>query len=95
MLSEEQLDLICNSACDIAIKTGVIIYKKQFIELAKGYREATELRALAARLAGALEELMAWQNGPPLITYMPGWSKAMNEAGEALAASKALLGDGE
>jgi hypothetical protein len=33
-----------------------------------------------AALRDALEELMAWQNGPPLETYIEGWTKAMENA---------------
>lgn len=35
-------------------------------------------------LAEALEELVSWQNGPPLITYEKGWNRAMELAENAL-----------
>jgi hypothetical protein len=53
-------------------------------------RAALQARAEAAEaevaaLRGALEELMDWQNGPPLITYTEGWNAAMAKARAALA----------
>lgn len=35
-------------------------------------------------LADALEELMTWQNGPPLVTYEENWMAAMNRARELI-----------
>jgi hypothetical protein len=45
--------------------------------------EAAEAREAALR--EALEELMAWQNGPPLFTYTEGWNTVMAKAREVLA----------
>ena len=36
------------------------------------------------KLRGALQELVDWQNGPPLVTYTDGWNKAMEKARAAL-----------
>ena len=36
------------------------------------------------RLREALQELVDWQNGPPLVTYTDGWNKAMEKARAAL-----------
>jgi len=36
------------------------------------------------RLREALQELVDWQNGPPLVTYTDGWNKAMEKASAAL-----------
>jgi hypothetical protein len=35
-------------------------------------------------LREALQELVDWQNGPPLVTYTDGWNKAMEKARAAL-----------
>ena len=35
-------------------------------------------------LEEAMEELMGWQNGPPLITYEKGWTAAYNRCCELL-----------
>jgi hypothetical protein len=48
--------------------------------------EAAEAREKALR--EALENLMDWQNGPPLITYTEGWTAAMEQARAALAVRK-------
>lgn len=36
------------------------------------------------RLRAALENLMDWQHGPPLIRSAKGWNKAMEQANKAL-----------
>ena len=41
--------------------------------------------AALTRVARALDDLMDWQNGPPLVTYTEGWTAAMDEARAALA----------
>jgi hypothetical protein len=52
---------------------------------------ANEVKAVAdkaikeiERLREALQELVDWQNGPPLVTYTDGWNKAMEKARAAL-----------
>ena len=40
-------------------------------------------------LKDALEELMAWQNGPPLENYRKPWARAMDNAERLLAADTA------
>ena len=40
-------------------------------------------------LKDALEELMAWQNGPPLENYRKPWTRAMNKAESLLGAPTA------
>lgn len=55
---------------------------------------ANERDALAAshkELVEALEQLMSFQNGPPLPTYEKGWNKGMEMGQEALSRAEALL----
>lgn len=49
--------------------------------------ELQHLRKVESALADALEELMDWQNGPPLLgpKWEPGWNDAMEQARAALA----------
>ncbi len=47
-------------------------------------KELQSERERAEALTAALEELMAWQNGPPLHTYEKGWTEAMDNAHAAL-----------
>jgi hypothetical protein len=56
------------------------------------HREIATLRASlaaaqaeAGALREALDNLMDWQNGPPLVTYTEGWTAAMEQARAALA----------
>ena len=44
--------------------------------------------AALTRVARALDDLMDWQNGPPLVTYTEGWTAAMDEARAALSAAE-------
>ena len=46
--------------------------------------EIEKLREERSRLREALQELVDWQNGPPLVTYTDGWNKAMEKARAAL-----------
>ena len=39
------------------------------------------------RLREALQELVDWQNGPPLVAYTDGWNNAMEKARAALKES--------
>lgn len=53
----------------------------------RGETEANaRLIAAAPELLAALEELVAWQNGPPLSTpkYEDGWGNAMRAAAAAI-----------
>jgi hypothetical protein len=49
--------------------------------------ENEQLRAEKAELRDALEDLMDWQNGPPLSSYkwVTGWGDAMATAERLLA----------
>jgi hypothetical protein len=46
------------------------------------------LRKERDRLRETLQELVDWQNGPPLVTYTDGWNKAMEKARAALKDSE-------
>lgn len=59
---------------------------------------AERIKALeedAGRLAEALDELMAWQNGAPLVTYETGWNSAMANAQHSLAQHETRGAGGE
>ena len=49
--------------------------------------ENETMNARIAELLDALEELMDWQNGPPLssLKWLEGWGNAMAEAERLLA----------
>ena len=53
--------------------------------------ELAAANARAGQLADALQELLDWQNGPPLNTpkYEKGWGNAMRMAEEALRSTPA------
>jgi hypothetical protein len=51
------------------------------------------LQAIVDRLRDALQDLMDWQNGPPLITWTEKWSRAMRKSREALEAAEAAKGE--
>ena len=44
----------------------------------------TQYKDRINELEGALEDLVAWQNGPPLETYREGWAEAMEKADNLL-----------
>ncbi len=52
-----------------------------------------ELSKRLPEVLAALEDLMAWQNGPPLHTYEKGWTEAMERA-RALIANLQQAQDG-
>ena len=56
-------------------------------EFSKESAELSRLRGENDELADALENLMDWQNGPPLSTprYVKGWGEAMKQAEAAIA----------
>ncbi len=51
-------------------------------------KEKYELRKHRDKLENVLQELVDWQNGPPLITYTDGWTKTMEKAAELLEKNK-------
>jgi hypothetical protein len=54
-----------------------------------GWRRECDRQAVRiASLAEALDNLMDWQNGPPLVTYTEGWTAAMEQACAALSAPR-------
>jgi hypothetical protein len=55
--------------------------------MAKLIAENETMNARIAELLDALEELMDWQNGPPLssLKWLEGWGNAMAEAERLLA----------
>jgi hypothetical protein len=59
----------------------------------KAEAERDRLREATTKLAEALDDLMAWQNGPPLPTYEKGWTAAMAVADVALDEARALCAD--
>jgi capsule polysaccharide export protein KpsE/RkpR len=63
----------------------VINMVNQTIEIANRLKAEKEaLRAENTRLKEALEDLMSYQNGPPLVSYEKGWTAAMQKAEELL-----------
>ncbi len=59
----------CNGADALSFKTLECIAK---------------VETRCAVLEDVLEELMNWQNGPPLITYTEGWTETMEKAANLL-----------
>lgn len=55
-------------------------------EVERVKRNGVKMWGHAVELAGALDELTDWQNGPPLETYREGWTAAMARAQAALEA---------
>ena len=45
-------------------------------------------QAKIIELTDALEELVGWQNGPPLVTYTVGWNAAMRNVYRVLGWDK-------
>jgi hypothetical protein len=57
--------------------------------------EIRRQKEIIAKLQDALEELCAWQNGPPLISWTDGWTAAMTKAAEALRLTSPRSGGAE
>lgn len=54
-----------------------------------------DLKQLAIELAEALENLLAEQNGPPLIKHEAKWQKAFDDGYKALYHAEQALGRGK
>ena len=51
-----------------------------------------DFKQLAIELAEALENLLAEQNGPPLIKHEAKWQKAFNDGYKALCHAEQMIG---
>ena len=54
-------------------------------EEAHDYEANARLIAAAPELIEALQDLVDWQNGPPLPSYVKGWTESMEKATAAIA----------
>jgi hypothetical protein len=61
-----------SNLCSISVEAAVRE------ELAVANAEVARLQAIVDRLRDALQDLMDWQNGPPLITWTEKWNRAMD-----------------